>query len=157
MAFSNFKIWRGKLPHWRADDVTYYVVFRHRRALEPKERNLLLRLLIRPDGRRWDLLIACVLPEQTELIFRVREAPTGEPYELSEIVEKAKLKAGRQIIKLSGERWPPFYAESFDRIIRDDAELEERWDQIFNSPTGLELPVDPDEYEGLWVVDSPST
>ncbi len=116
----------------------------------------MLRMLIRPDGRKWDLLIVCVLPEQTELIFRVREASSGEPYELSEIVEKAKLKAGCQIIKASGERWPPFYAESYDRIIRDDAELEERWEQIFDSPTTLEMPQDPDEYEGLWVADAPS-
>lgn len=155
MGFKNFKIWRGHLPHWRADDVTYYVVFRHRRPLDARERGALLKLLVRPDGTRWDLLIVCVLPEQTELIFRVREAPNGEPYELSEIIEKAKAKAGKQILKWTGEKWPPFYNESFDRIIRDDAELEERWEAIFESPSLLEPPFDPDDYDGLWVVDAP--
>ena len=156
MAFKNFKIWRGKLPHWRADGVTYFVTFRHRRPLTETERQLVLRLLIKPDGRRWDLLIACVLPEQTDLIFRVLESPSGEPYELSEIVEKAKTKAGKLIIKKSLERWPPFYNESFDRILRDEAELEVRWEEIFESPSNHGLCEDPDEYESLWVSGAPT-
>jgi len=139
------------LPHWRADDVTYFVTFRHRRQLEELEREVLLRLLVKPDGRRWNLLIVCVLPERTDLIFRVLESPNGECYELSEIVEKAKTKAGKLIIKKSGERFPPFYAESYDRIIRDEAELEIRWDEIFEAPTTSELAEDPEEYAGLWV------
>ena len=77
-------MWRGKLPHWRADDVRYYVTFRHRRALDDWERQMLVRSLLRAEGRKWDLLILCVLPEQTELIFTVHE---GE--ELSNIVEKS--------------------------------------------------------------------
>ena len=39
-------------------------------------------------------MILLVGEETTELIFTVREAPQGQPYELSEIVEKAKTKAG---------------------------------------------------------------
>lgn len=151
MPFKNFKIWRGKLPHWRADGVTYFVTFRHRRPLDEQERNILLRLLIKPDGRMWNLLIVCVLPEKTDLIFRVLDAPSGEPYELSGIIEKAKTKAGKLIIKKTGERWPPFFNESYDRILRDESELETRWEEIFESPTTSELAEEPDEYEGLWV------
>lgn len=155
MGFKNFSIWRGRLPHWRADDVTYYVTFRHRRDLNDQERQLLLRALLRPEGRRWDLLIICVLPGETNLMFNIREAPTGAPYELSEIVEKAKTKVGRQIIKKSEERFPPFYNESYDRIVRDDAELEERWQEIFDSPVKFELAEDPEEYQTLWVSGAP--
>ncbi len=156
MPWQNFSIWRGRLPHWRADDVTYYVTFRHRRPLEEIERRALLRALIKPDGRRWDLLIVCVLPEITELIFTVRDAPTGEAYELSDVVEKAKAKAGREIVKKTGERFPPFFNESFDRILRDDAELEEYWQKIFDSPVKLELVEDPEAYDSLWVANAPS-
>jgi hypothetical protein len=155
MSFKNFKIWRGKLPHWRADSVTYYVIFRHRRELDQAEREVLLRHLVKPDGRRWELQILCVLPERTELIFRVLEGPNGAPYELSEIVEKAKSKAGKLISKKTGERFPPFYAESYDRIIRDEVELEQRWQEIFDAPITLELAEDADEYSTLWVADAP--
>ena len=147
MPFKNFSIWRGRLPHWRADDVRYYVTFRHRRPLDEAERRVLFRALMKPDGSRWDLLILCILAEQTELIFTVREQRDGRPYELSNIVEKAKTKAGKLIIHNTGERFPPFYNESYDRIIRDDIELEERWQAIFDS-------LDDDEYEFLWVADA---
>ncbi len=152
MPFKNFHIWRGRLPHWRADDVTYYVVFRHRRGLELQERQVLMKCLLKPEGRKWNLLILCVLPQATELMFTVNERPDGAPYELAEIVEKAKAKAGKLIIKGSGERYPPFFQESFDRIVRDEVELEERWNAILESPVGAELCEDPEDYDALWVV-----
>lgn len=156
MPWKNFQIWRGRLPHWRADDVTYYVTFRHSRALAEDERRLLLRALIRPEGRQWNLLILCVMPETTELIFRVCESPQGRPYELSDIVERAKRKAGSTIVKKTGERFPPFYSESFDRIIRDDSELAEKWEGIFGSPVDAELCEEPEAWDGLYVGDGAS-
>ncbi|MDR3688999.1 MAG: hypothetical protein P4L46_06435 [Fimbriimonas sp.] len=156
MPFKNFSIWRGRLPHWRASDVTYYVTFRSRRHLEVWERSLLLRELLKPDGKRWQLLIVSVLPEKTDLVFRVCEDANGLPYELSQIVERAKTKAGKLILKKSGERFSPFYNESFDRILRDESELEERWTEIFEEPISLGLASDPEEYETLWIADSPN-
>lgn len=156
MRFQNFQIWRGRLPHWRADDVTYYVTFRHRRELDEDERVALFRALMKPEGRKWDLTVLCVLPDITELVFRVHEAPTGRPYELSEIVEKSKAKAAKAIMKKTGERYSPFYSESYDRIIRDDGELEEHWQRIVFAPVTAELAEDPEEYRTLWVADAPA-
>jgi hypothetical protein len=154
--WNNFEIWQGKLPHWRADDVSYYVTFRHRRPLDDRERRDLLRALLKPDGKQWDLKILVVLPERTELLFSVLEAPaTGRPYELSDIVEKAKTKVGRAIIRKTDERWPPFYEESYDRIVRDEAEFEERWQAIFDAPVTEELAEAAEDYDGLWVADAP--
>ncbi|HSI73365.1 MAG TPA: hypothetical protein VK934_09310 [Fimbriimonas sp.] len=151
MAFKNFSIWRGKLPHWRADDVTYYVTFKHSRALSEAERGLLLRALTVPDGSKWNLQILCVLPERTELIFTVRETPAGQPYELSQIVEKAKSRVGKAILKKTGERFPPFYGESYDRIVRDELELEQRVKDILQSPVNENLIEDPAEYPFLYL------
>lgn len=120
-------MWRGRLPHWRADDVTYYATFRFRRALLDSERATLLRTLLQPQGKRFDADLIAVGVETAEMIFRVRKDARGENYELSKVLEKAKQKAGKLIIARSGERFPPFYLESYDRIIRDDAEYEERW------------------------------
>ena len=152
MRFENFSIWRKKLPHWRADHVTYYVTFRHRRELTEAERLVLFRNLLRPEGRKWDLMILCVLPGATELVFQVMEGPKGT-YELSGIVEKAKTKAGKLIIKNTGERFPPFYSESYDRIIRDDGELEEHFQRILYSMVDAELTEDPESWDALWVKD----
>ena len=151
MPWKNFSIWRGRLPHWRADDVTYWVHFRHRRDLADTERGMLFNALLRPEGRKWNLVVLCVLAEETNLLFTVEAGPSGEPYELSDIVEKAKTKAGKAIIKKSGERFPPFYQESYDRIVRDAEELESKFMEILESPVSHELAEDPDQYDFLWV------
>ncbi len=152
MPFQNFSIWRGRLPHWRADDVRYYVTFRHRRELTGRERDQLLKALLQPTGRQWDVLVVCILPEATEIIATVGVARDGRPVELSDVVENAKRRTGKAIIKATEERFPPFYEESYDRIIRDDAEFEERWDGIVQSPVHAELAAEPDDYAHLWVL-----
>jgi hypothetical protein len=144
MPFKNFKIWRGKLPHWRADDVVYFVTFRHSRDLLDMERAILFAQLLRPDSQKYDLTALLVLADRTELIFRVRMTAEG-PIELSKVVEHAKQKAGRRIMKSSGERYPPFFAESYDRIIRDEVELEERLDAMISAPDDI------DNYPTLFV------
>lgn len=149
--FKDFYIWRGKLPHWRASGEVYYATFRHSRPLTDAERGLLMAQLLKQEGKRWSLLVVCVLEERSEMMFRVEMGPGGSEYELSEIVERAKRKAGAQILKRTGERYPPFYSESYDRIVRDDAELEERWKEIVESPVRAGLCEQPDDYSHLWV------
>jgi len=156
MAWQNFSIWRGRLPHWRADDVTYWVTFRHRRDLDNHERDLLFRALLRPEGRQWNLIALCTLPSETNLMFTVNDAPAGRPYELSAIVEKAKAKAAKAILKKTGERFPPFYQESYDRIVRDADELESKLMEIIQSPVNSELAEEPEEWMQLWVAGHPN-
>lgn len=133
--WDNFSIWRGRLPHWRADNVNYYVTFRHKRTLNEFEMSLVLKRLLNVEGRKLEFSVLCVLPESTEMVFTVCDGLSGEKYELSDVIEKAKVKAGKEIIKKSGEKWPPFYHESYDRIIRDDAEFEETFLKIVESPS----------------------
>lgn len=111
---------------------------------------------MKPDGKQWDLEILCVLPNQSEMIVTVGEKAEGVLHELSDIVEKAKTKAGKQIIKKTEERFPPFYQESYDRIMRDESEFETFWEAILESPVGSELVEDPEDYPCLWVPDSPN-
>ena len=130
--------------------MTYYATFRYRRELSDAECDVLFANLRKHDGRRWALVACVVLPESTEVIFEMTEEG-----ELSDILEKAKTRAGKAIIKASGERFPPFYQESYDRIIRDDVELEERLEAIIASPVTAELVNDPEDYACLYVANSP--
>jgi len=138
-------MWRGKLPHWRADDVRYYVTFRHRRELNESERHVLFSQILRGEGRQLDLLVLCVMPKESEMIFEV-----GTDAEFSDFIEKAKTKAAKKIMKVTGERFPPLYNESFDRIVRDDDEFEERWMEIVHRPEEQELGP-ADDYATLYL------
>lgn len=128
MAFKNFRIWRGRLPHWRASDVLYYVTFRHRRDLDEDECFALLRCLLKSDGAKYEIVIAVVRPNESELMFTI-----DDEVELSKIVEGAKRRAGKVIIKKTGERFSPFFDESYDRIVRDEEEYRERLESMANS------------------------
>lgn len=152
MAFKNFSIWHGRLPHWRAEDVRYYVTFRHRRELTSTECQVLLASILREQLRALEIEICCVLPEQTEMIFTETDRIKKD---LSVYIEKAKARAGKKIIAKSGERFPPFYTESFDRIIRDGAEYEETWLRILESPVTAEFVEDPGDYAPLFVAERP--
>ena len=115
---------------------------------------VLVEELRKADAKRWDLLILCALPTVTEMMFTVRASPEGDAYELADIVEKAKSRAGKKILKVTQERFPPFYGESYDRIVRDESELSERFDEILDSPVKAELAEDAEEYLPLYVRDA---
>ncbi|MCX7800740.1 MAG: hypothetical protein N2109_10405 [Fimbriimonadales bacterium] len=134
--WKNFSIWRGRLPHWRADDVLYYATFRHRRPLEAWERQTLLRALLRPEGDRWTMTALRVGTEETELMFWMRPSASGKVPELADVLEKAKMRAGKHIVRKTGERSVPFYSESFDRIVRDEEEREERLAAMIEAADG---------------------
>lgn len=134
--------------------MSYYVTFRHRRELIDSECAELFSSLLKPQGRKWDVELLCVVPEKTEMIVRIVESELKDAPELSDIVEKAKGKAGKAIIKKSGERYPPFFGESYDRIIRDEAEMAQMWETILSLPPNAGLCDEPDEYQFLWAVNA---
>ncbi|MBS1714887.1 MAG: hypothetical protein JST30_11190 [Armatimonadetes bacterium] len=148
--WQNFSIWRGRLPHWRADGVWYFVTFRHRRELDEDERAELFTAFVRQPASKWELAVLCVLPEVTNLIVSLPEQRSPGKNELEDIVERCKTKAGKAIVKASGERFPPFYSESYDRIVRDEAEMAERVGEIARSPYEAGLCTVEEEYRFLW-------
>lgn len=145
MGWKNFQMWRGRLPHWRADDVTYYATFNHRRDLSEDEMQALFSELLKRLARNLNVLVLAVTPSTTEMLFREK----GKDF--TDLLEKAKAKAGKLIVAKSGERWPPFGGESYDRIIRDEVEYEEYLTRIVE--TCAEQPFEDElgDYPFVWV------
>lgn len=140
-------MWRKWLPHWRADGVQYYVTFRHSRELEDQEIALLYRLLMKLELRGFDYIALCVLPKQTEFVFQQRETASRKDFSIA--LEKAKAQAGKKIIAKSGERWAPFSNESYDHIVRDEADLEGFIAQIIDAAIEVS-----DDYPFLFVAEA---
>lgn len=149
--WKNFTIFHEKWPHWRADDVIYYASIRHRRPLDPSESQILFRLLLKPEGHRYELLVVGVFPEKSELLFKMCDSPTGRPYELSTLIEKVKNKTSKLIQKQTGERYPPFYNETFDRIVRDEGEFNDMFTCIMQEAQRQADSVGETEYPTLFV------
>lgn len=149
MPFRNFRMWRGRLPHWRADDVTYLVNFRHRRPLSEDECQVVLASILRGEGTRISLICACSLPAETNVILACLATKPGTK-DFGDFIEKAKVKAGKRIILRTGERFSPLGTESYDRIIRDASEFEEHWLTILSAPVEAGLVEESDEWSGFW-------
>lgn len=140
--------------------MTYFVTFRYQRDLVSTELSRLFLDLLKLNRQGFNISALICLPDHAELIFTV--GPEGSanetsdgmaprtPFEFSRPLEKAKQKAGKEIIKKSGEKWSPFYGESYDRIIRDDAELEERYLAIIGAAEEASAS-EVEEYPFLWI------
>jgi len=118
---------------------------------------MLLKSILNSESRALLFQIACVLPERTEMIFRLNDSSHDRQSEFAKTIEGAKRKAGKQIIKATGERYPPFWEESYDRIIRDEAEYEERMMTILESPISSELSETAEDYPQLFIKSHSST
>jgi hypothetical protein len=119
--------------------------------LDPEERGWLLHELVKLHERCFELLLACVLSDRSEMLFRVLPSPDGRPFELADQVEKAKTRCGKLIRKRTAERFPPFYGESYDRIVRDESEFNDRREWIVSSPVREEAADSSETYEFLWM------
>lgn len=141
-----FEIWEGRWPHWRAEGVTYHVGFKHSRQLSPDECQDLFRALVAAQGKGLEYAALAVTPDRTDALAAI----VGDR-ELSDIVEKAKSKAGKAIVKRTGERFPPFGRESYDRIMRDDDEFEAVFTQIVDVEAHLDSPEAAHDWPCLFV------
>lgn len=133
--WQNFSIWRTKWPHWRADGVTYYATLRSKRELTHVERNVLFREFLKREGKHWTLFILFVGPEETQMIFQVTSITKGRPTEFTKLMEKIKSQFGKTLNDEREKRYGVFFNEIYDRIVRDDNEMEELWEAIFNHAT----------------------
>ncbi len=150
---------KRRLPHFERPWGKYAVTFTTaaRRALSPEERDIVLRsLLYAHEHRQYELYAACVMPDHVHLLFEPQikeDDASGNPtfFSLSEIIQAIKSSTAHRINKLralSGE--PVWENEWFDRLIRSDRDLEEKFDYICKNPWESEVASESEDYAWLW-------
>jgi REP element-mobilizing transposase RayT len=91
------------------------------------------------DSRAYDLISFCIMPNHVHLICAPLKRENGEFYGLAEILQSLKRHTARQsnlILKRSGSFWQD---ESYDHVIRDEAELERTIKYILYNPVKANL------------------
>ena len=127
-----FLIYKRKLPHWRMDGATYFLTWRlnkRQEELRPEERQLIISVLRHFDGTRYNLHAYVVMNDHVHVIV---EPIAGS--NLSNITHSWKSFTANQLqtkFKRQGAIWQD---ESFDRIVRDEAEYLEKAQYINNNP-----------------------
>jgi threonyl-tRNA synthetase len=92
------------------------------------------------EQRRYELYAACVMPDHVHLLFepQIKEQDKeGQPvfWPLSEILHSIKSFTAHEINKVQQTKGNPVWEkESFDRILRGDADMEEKFHYICRNP-----------------------
>ncbi len=136
------------LPHFEVPGATYFVTFRCRSkiTLLPESRDLVMETIRTCDRTVIELDAAVVMPDHAHVIFRLIDTRT-----LSQVVQRIKGRSARQINQVLGTEGAVWMDESFDHIIRHEAELEEKIEYIRQNPVKRGLAVRPEDYRWLFV------
>ncbi len=153
--------YKRRLPHFERPWAKYIVTFstRERRKLSEGARDIVLKsLLFGHQQRRYELYAACVMPDHVHLLFEPQikaQNQEGKPvfWALTELMHSIKSFTAHEINKLektSGQVWEN---ESFDRMIRGDADLEEKFHYICRNPWDSGVAPMTQNYAWLWTPD----
>jgi REP-associated tyrosine transposase len=139
---------RRHLPHLQASESTYFVTFRCRQglALSDQAKGIVMSIIRYWDGIRFDLDAAVIMPDHVHLIGRT----LGE-WSLSAVLQSIKGYSARLLNTLLARKGPFWLDESFDHIIRQEQEWEEKIEYIRDNPAKRGLVGDWRNYQWLWI------
>ncbi|MGA9365648.1 MAG: transposase [Bacteroidota bacterium] len=137
-------ITRRHLPHWRIEGATYFITFRTRELLlTPREQEVVLDRIKESHKVYYSLAAAVVMPDHVHMILTPNAG-----CELERIMKGIKGPSARKINILRGTTGSVWQDESFDRIIRDQDEFEEKLRYMFSNAMKNGLTDDPWNYYG---------
>lgn len=128
----DFNIYRRHLPHFRSRGRIYFVTWRLAKGqtdLTAQERTPVADALKHFDGTRYDLFGYVVMNDHVHVLVYPEDK-----YQLEDITHSWKSFTAHQIVDVFGRQPPLWQHESFDRIVRYEAELYEKMQYIMNDP-----------------------
>jgi putative transposase len=142
----HLKITQRRLPHWTFPSSTYYVTFNLAAGeLSPMERQIVLGHVKSGQDRFYHLAAAMVMPDHVHLILK----PLGQ-FELSRIMKGIKGVSARLLNQHRNAKGCVWQEESWDRILRDVDEYDEKLQYMYNNPIEAGLVADGDTYDGWY-------
>jgi 5-methyltetrahydrofolate--homocysteine methyltransferase len=149
---------KRRLPHFERPWAKYAVAFstRNHRQLTPAERDIVLEsILYGHEQHQYELYAACVMPDHVHMLFepQVKEQdPEGNTvfWSLTEILHGIKSSTAHGINKTAGTRGAVWEKESFDRLIRSESDLHEKYRYICKNPWDAGVARQNADYSWLW-------
>ena len=135
------------LPHWHQDGKSYFVTFRSSQGeFSEDERTMILNACFHFHGERHHTYIATVMPDHVHMILRPLESAPNEWHQLPDILHSIKSYTAHAINKSRNDSGPLWQDESYDRIIRDADEFDEKANYIFENPVRSGLCAEANAY-----------
>ena len=141
----SFYTYRRHLPHWRQEGSVYFVTWRlagEQSLLTPPERTIIVEALRHFHKQRYELFAYVIMDDHVHVL-----AQPIAPHELRNVLHTWKSYSARCLQKQFGRQGALWQNESFDRIVRDEQEFQEKARYILHNP----LKRWPDLIEYEWV------
>jgi threonyl-tRNA synthetase/REP element-mobilizing transposase RayT len=148
---------RRSLPHFEQPWAIYAITFttRDHRPLSPGSRTAVLNALRHFHDNRYSLFAAAVMPDHVHLLMQpwIKEqdaAGENDFWSLGELMHSIKSFTAKEINRIEGTAGEVWEQERFDRYVRGDRDLEEKFHYILSNPERAGL-VDPEKgYPWVW-------
>lgn len=147
---------RRNLPHWELTGAAYFITFRlHKDAHAEAPLSLAERLYVQETAallhaEYWVVHLLTVMPDHVHLLATPLEQSPGECYSLSFILRRITGQTAREINRWRGRTGPFWQVESYDRIVRNTYEFDEKARYILNNAVKAGLAEDGWQYLGFW-------
>lgn len=141
------KITRRHLPHWTQQRSIYFVTFvAHRTVFTMAEQRIVLEHIKEGDDKFCDLLAAIVMPDHVHLLIRPKQ-----PYTLSRVMKGIKGVSAHKVNLYRNTKGTVWQDESYDRIIRNSNEFDQKLNYMRNNPVKRGFTDDPSKYVGWYI------
>ena len=143
-----------RLPHFEIPGKIYHITWRTRPTvvLSQEARAAALEACHFWHAKSLRCFIACVMPDHVHLLIQplpIKDS-WSEVHSLTELLHSIKsfsAHAANKAMNRTGALWE---VESFDRMIRSEADLHQKWNYIWNNPREAGLVGPTDDYPFIW-------
>lgn len=148
---------RRNLPHWQIGGRTYWVTWNTAAGVELAlpERNLVIEVAKRFHDVRYAIFAMVVMPDHVHSLILPFPKGEGVWWDLSGILKGIKGVSACEINLKREARGAIWQDESFDHIIRNPREFQEKCQYIRDNPARAGLCDAGGGYEARWVTSFP--
>jgi RecG-like helicase/REP element-mobilizing transposase RayT len=146
-----------RLPHFEKPWAIYAVTITtaHRRCLSSQSRTIALNAWRHFHNARYELFALCVMPDHVHALFQPWPKNESSPEEttfwsLTELMRSLKSFTAREINRAEGKVGAVWEKETFDRYIRSDRDLAEKFHYILRNPWDAGVARQNQDYAWVW-------
>jgi len=148
---------KRRLPHFEKPWAIYAVTIgtRRRRCLSPKARTIVLDALRYFHNKRYEVFAACVMPDHVHFLIQPWPKENDDKrnavfWPLKELMHSIKSFSAHAINRIEGSRGSVWEQERFDRYIRWDRDLTEKFEYILRNPWNSGVAQQNENYPWVW-------
>ena len=151
---------RRNLPHFDRPWAVYAITIStcQRSKLSAIARTIVLNALRHFHDKRYELYAVCIMADHAHLLLQPwpREFDTNDNpvfWSVGELMQSIKSFTAHEINKFQKTSGPIWEKESFDRLVRSQSDLREKFNHICRNPWDAGVVKQNEEYPWIWTQD----